>query len=94
MTDIDDRPTKKRRFFVEHSPEPEFHPQPAPERAAQLSNHRVQSDDRDAETFNGAQHAPAFDQELFETFVGEKLRDEDLGRLKSMAGEDTQRGTQ
>lgn len=97
MTDFEERPAKKRRFFVEDSPEPQFLPQPQ-EQSPLPQRHRKDGppDERDRgdelETGNQTADEDGFDSQLFEAFVGEKMHGEDLGRLKSMAGNDTQRG--
>lgn len=89
--EFEERPAKKRRFFVEDSPEPEFHSQPQGQQhdAAHETNggHATKSAPDAVDENPGA-----FDASLFEAFVGEKLSDGDMEKLRSMAGEDTQRG--
>lgn len=96
MTDFEERPAKKRRFFVEDSPEPKFLHQPSNPAPADQS-----SIDQDQTQLNGGSRAASndaseqtdgFDRQLFETFTGEQLPAHDLEKLQGMAGNDTQRG--
>ena len=97
MTDFEERPVKKRRFFVEDSSEPQFLPHPSEDSKPAVPK-PGEGDDRHsnggskADSNNAPAQQDGFDRQLFETFVGEELPAHDLERLKGMAGDDTPRG--
>lgn len=98
MTDFEERPAKKRRFFVDDPPEVDFHPQlpdsPPNDLYSQNEKNPPHTNGHIAPADGHERSAPdGFDKELFEAFVGEKLAGGDANRLKSMADSDTQRGT-
>ena len=109
VVDIDPRPPKKRRFFVENSPEltnPPFHPETINEQAdTPLTSHAAESPaerpgvsssqtEPESPTQDGSRrnvHGKCFDAILLESFVGEKLENDVLQRLRDMAGDNIER---
>ncbi|KAL8949846.1 MAG: hypothetical protein Q9222_004086 [Ikaeria aurantiellina] len=95
VEEIDSRPRKKRRFFVEDSPPPE-------EKLALQSaeNHLTQADTLHANEAASAvvvsgstdqSTKDGFDQSLFETFVGQQVATSDIETLREMAGSNMER---
>lgn len=105
MTDFEERPVKKRRFFVEDPPESDFDTAPngqdgnaerhggriaAQDAIEQDSNHHgLSTDSRDVLQ---PKASGDFDNEQLQAFIGEELRPEDLERLRSMADNSVERG--
>lgn len=87
---IDDRPTKKRRFFEE--PEPS-EPEPEKNVASQLGQSApLPLGDKSSLQHDDNRANSKFDSELLENFVGEKLPPEVTQRLHELAGENIEQG--
>lgn len=78
--DLDERPAKKRRFFVEDEPvqEPSSPDDVLPASAEQDNIQNAST--------------PGFDADLFASFVGESVPEDTLKRLQEASGNDIQRG--
>jgi hypothetical protein len=84
---IDPIMTKKRRFFTEDSPEKLVNQEDAPATSSPLR------DDTETIVTNGsASVIPAFDANLLESLVGEKLEKDVLQRLQELSGDNIERG--
>jgi DNA repair protein RAD5 len=88
FADLEERPTKKRRFFVEDSPSPESKdarsPQPLLLDALPETDQQASQDEKPI--------SEGFDIDLLSSFVGEQLPEETVQRLKELSGNDLQRG--
>lgn len=107
FADADERPAKKRRFFVEESPiaDRTLNPEPSlpdeidalPETVPDIETPRWDPDDGD-EAHPGEHNAQdgdaagGFDTELFASVVGEELPASTIQRLRELSGNDMQRG--
>ncbi|KAI4185105.1 MAG: hypothetical protein LQ346_005982 [Caloplaca aetnensis] len=101
VAEIDQRPRKKRRFFVEDSPPPEDKisaQQPNNEAIVSVDNLRPASSSTDGATkevasdgFAGRETQVGFDKSLFESFVGQEVASTVLDRLRELAGDDMER---
>ncbi|MCJ1308991.1 DNA helicase rad5 [Agyrium rufum] len=114
MADIDQRPAKKRRFFVDDSPVKEKPPPPLPKEKSSSKEHgrprlpvpreasgedtstssRPSSSNLTRETQSSGQsngQVPAFDDELFQSFVGEKVEPKVIEKVKKIAGDNLER---
>lgn len=80
--DIDDRPAKKRRFFVED--EPEHPPSEGQGSTGQSTNLH--------EEVSSAPQIEAFDSELLSTFVGETLPRSVVDELQELSCNNVERG--
>lgn len=103
--DVMERPTKKRRFFVEEesvqdqsfSAEPSFPDElnAIPDTAADAPS-RLDPDQAPSATDNQVHQdsstANGFDPELFSSVVGEQLPATTISTLQSICGDDVQRG--
>jgi len=89
FADLEERPAKKRRFFVEDSPGPELDntPNPEPSRPDALPENDLRTDRDDKSAAEG------FDINLLSSFVGESLPEVTVHRLKELSGNDLQRGS-
>lgn len=96
-------PAKKRRFFAEASPEPSAALAPVPSTDVTLETNDatgsppLSSDDGAMNSSALREASPSgqagFDEDLLETFIGEKVSRETVQRLRDMAGGDMERGT-
>ena len=86
--DLEERPTKKRRFFVEDSPSPES--KDAQSTEPLLSDALPQPDLQSSQGEKPI--SEGFDIDLLSSFVGEQLPEETVQRLKELSGNDLQRG--
>ncbi len=99
FSDYDDRPAKKRRFFVEPSPEKENIPCPiATHTDVDLSSPlELPEDEKKQGICDGhserANPDNGFDSQLLESFVGEKVPLEVLSELRKLAGDNLEQGT-
>ena len=104
--DIDQRPAKKRRFFVEDSPEPEraLSATSSPlNDALSTANTTPQeillepkSSQTDLDIHNGIDEAGSdpstgFDKETFESFVGERVPPPTFNKLREVSGDNMER---
>jgi hypothetical protein len=83
--DIEERPKKKRRFFVDDIDEPALNPEPSlPDEVKPET----------AETVNGMQEEKAvgFDPEGLEAIIGEKLSLGDVKKLEDLSGGNLEQG--
>jgi DNA repair protein RAD5 len=88
LVDLEERPTKKRRFFVEDSPSPESKDAQSPEPL--LSDALPETDPHSSQGEEPI--SEGFDIDLLSSFVGEQLPDDTVQRLKELSGNDLQRG--
>jgi DNA repair protein RAD5 len=88
LADLDERPTKKRRFFVEDSPSPESKDaeSPGPTLSDAVPYTDLQASQVEEPISEG------FDISLLSSFVGEQLPEETIQKLKELSGNDLQRG--
>jgi DNA repair protein RAD5 len=88
FADLEERPTKKRRFFVEDSPDSESKDtrSPEPPLSDALPDTHLQASQGDKPISEG------FDIDLLSSFIGEHLPEETVQRLKELSGNDLQRG--
>ena len=89
--EIDPRPTKKRRFFCE-IPEDS-------DPAGQSSGELPEPSDHDRDVFAGPSHdqtagngPSGFDSQLLESFVGERLPEDVIQKLRQIAGDNVELG--
>lgn len=90
--DFDERPAKKRRFFVDDEPaadETLSHKPALPHEATADADVAAKSS---ASHSQQNAHSLAFDADLFASFVGEKLSADTLKKLQEVSGNDIQRG--
>ncbi|KAF2723706.1 DNA repair protein, RAD5 [Polychaeton citri CBS 116435] len=92
MTDIDLRPHKRRRFFVEDSPEPQnttFEAEDTPhhESSTSLEKHESPVDVTQTQTVEPS----SFDIGTFKAFVGGEVPDEAVQALRRICGKDVER---
>lgn len=95
FAELEQRPTKKRRFFVEDSPvhDSSLNAEPSLPDEVDALPEAPRSDGEGEEqgheenlTTNG------FDVDLLSSFVGERLPEETVSRLKELSSGDIQRG--
>ncbi|KAL8916681.1 MAG: hypothetical protein Q9208_008381 [Pyrenodesmia sp. 3 TL-2023] len=101
VAEIDQRPRKKRRFFVEDSPPPEdtvSPQQPNQEATVSVDNQRPASSSTNGaakgavpDGFAGQGAQIGFDKSLFESFVGQEVASTAFDRLRELAGDDMER---
>ncbi|MCJ1407574.1 DNA helicase rad5 [Ptychographa xylographoides] len=103
--DVEQRPAKKRRFFVDDPPVPVDHTLlETPKTSLCLNPGDAHLDRSPVSSIQGevsllhesaknasTQVNDGFDKELLENFVGKKLSDETIQRLREIAGDDTER---
>lgn len=92
VAEIDQRPRKKRRFFVEDSPPPEDKvsaQQSNHEATISVDNQRPSSSSTDGISSHEAQIG--LDKSLFESFVGQEVASTVLNQLRELAGDDMER---
>ncbi|KAI4243384.1 MAG: hypothetical protein L6R40_003556 [Gallowayella cf. fulva] len=95
VEEIDQRPRKKRRFFVEDSPPLEENP------ASQLPHESLQADTTlstdnptngsNYHSLQASQSQAGFDKSLFESFIGEEVASTVIERLRNVAGDNMER---
>jgi len=99
FSDYDNRPAKKRRFFVEASPEKENIPSLiATHTDVDLSSPReLPEDEKKLGLYDGhserANPDDGFDSQLLESFVGEKVPSDVISELRKLAGNNLEHGT-
>lgn len=95
FAELEQRPAKKRRFFVEDSPVHDGSPNAEPclpdkvDALPEIDRSHGEGQEQGHErnlTSNG------FDVDLLSSFVGEELPEETVSRLKELSGGDIQRG--
>ncbi|KAL8649202.1 MAG: hypothetical protein Q9210_004542 [Variospora velana] len=99
VAEVDQRPRKKRRFFVEDSPPPEekLGSQQFKDADTSLTEGLSTSStgaagNKDATAgFNGQASQITFDKSLFESFVGQEVASTVIDRLQEVAGNDMER---
>ncbi|KAL8908168.1 MAG: hypothetical protein Q9207_000991 [Kuettlingeria erythrocarpa] len=101
VAEIDQRPRKKRKFFVEDSPPPEGKisaQQSDHEAVGSVDNQRPASSSTDGATKEvdpdgraGQEAQTGFDRSLFESFVGQEVASTVFDRLRELAGDDMER---
>ena len=97
LAELEQRPAKKRRFFVEDSPtEEETSPnsKPSSPNVQDAFAGTARSDDERQEQDHKGSSPPlnGFDVDLLSSFVGEQLPEDTVLRLKDLSGGDIQRG--
>ena len=105
--DLEGRPTKKRRFFVEDSPSDDATLTATPSLPDEIrvdscvKSNATGSDSRSGSETNGnTEPAPdeagtvseGFDLNLFHSIVGENVSDHTIEKLRQICGDDIQRG--
>ena len=104
--DIDHRPTKKRRFFVEDSPEPERHssstvsPLDDALSTANTTPQEILLEPKSSQTDLSIQYgregtsadvSNGFQKETFESFVGDKVPPATFAKLREVSGDNMER---
>lgn len=97
LAELEQRPAKKRRFFVEDSPTEEdasSNPKPSSPSEQDAFIGIARSDDERQEQDHRESSPPlnGFDVDLLSSFVGEQLPEDTVLRLKDLSGGDIQRG--
>lgn len=97
LPDCDERPAKKRRFFVEASPEKENIPAPIANHTDVDSSSPAEEEKKEQKIYNAlsgrANSDDGFDSQLLENFVGEKVPIEVISELRRLAGDNLEEGT-
>ena len=91
--DIDQRPAKKRRFFLEE-PEPET-PTPTSDLPEPVSRDEIIPDQAGAAEAVGNAQSPAppsFDVELLKTVIGEDLDSDVVDKLRQQSSDNVEQG--
>lgn len=95
VEEIDPRPRKKKRFFVEDTPPPEEIPLIAPEttesRGKPASAQIVYTNGSVSHDAQNPQCRTGFEKSLFESFVGHEVASADVEMLRELAGDDMER---
>ncbi|KAL9580987.1 MAG: hypothetical protein Q9212_004169 [Teloschistes hypoglaucus] len=94
VAEIDQRPRKKRRFFVEDSPPPEEKLATQPLQDGDVQGEALKSslDGKVAShELTNHQSQSGFDKSLFESFVGQEVTPTVFEQLQTMAGNDMER---
>lgn len=97
FADVEERPSKKRRFFLDTPPEPEavaqsleleYDATPPP------AEDVIEEGQNEQPPKSTTRSGPGLDIELIESVVGEKLTAEVVKRLHELAGDNVERGLQ
>ncbi|KAL8993699.1 MAG: hypothetical protein Q9169_006146 [Polycauliona sp. 2 TL-2023] len=95
VEEIDPRPRKKKRFFVEDTPPPEdttlINVGTDESTEKPVSPHIVYTNESGLNNAQGPENGTGFDKSLFETFVGHEVASADVERLKELAGDNMER---
>ena len=95
VEEIDPRPRKKKRFFVEDTPPPEEIPPIAPGTTESIgkpaSAQIVYTNGSVSHDAQNPQCRAGFDKSLFESFVGHEVASADVEMLRELAGDDMER---
>ncbi|KAL8651611.1 MAG: hypothetical protein Q9226_004628 [Calogaya cf. arnoldii] len=95
VEEIDPRPRKKKRFFVEDTPPPEDTPAIAggttESTEKPISAHIVYTNGSVSHDAQEPQSRTGFDKSLFENFVGHEVAAAVIDRLREVAGDDMER---
>ncbi|KAL8892561.1 MAG: hypothetical protein Q9215_000558 [Flavoplaca cf. flavocitrina] len=95
VEEIDPRPRKKKRFFVEDNPPPEEIPSIAQGTTESIgkpaSAQIVYTNGSVSHDVQNPQCRTGFDKSLFESFVGHEVASADLEMLRELAGDDMER---
>ncbi|KAL8675489.1 MAG: hypothetical protein Q9168_000001 [Polycauliona sp. 1 TL-2023] len=89
VEEIDPRPRKKKRFFVEDTPPPDETP---PTSVGTVeSTERLQANGSIPYDAQEHRERPGFDKATFESFVGHEVAPADIERLRALVGDDMER---
>jgi DNA repair protein RAD5 len=88
--DVEGRPAKKRRFFVDEEPELRTSSVDSTTAATTLTG---QKDRETLQDTNGNAAENGFDSEILSAVVGEALSDKVISRLQQLSGGNLERGT-
>lgn len=95
FAELEQRPAKKRRFFVEDSPvhDSTLNPEPSLPGEINAPPESARTDEEQQEQEQEKQlNSDGFDVDILSSFVGEQLPDQTISKLKELSGGDIQRG--